>query len=264
MRTRSFTIARRWVLWMCVAFAGGMAAPAAAAADGPVSLVITYRAKPENRVAFREWLEREGTAQFAQWKRNAVVADCLVLFSTFAATTSVDAVVVLDFARYTDSARWKDVEKRFPGGLSAAGLRLAAPEATFYAETLNRGGKAERERGRSVFLLAFYEVLVSAEKYRNYADGYIIPQMHGWLEADALASYRLLFNHAPLSVVWDAILVLEYTDIAALARRDDVKTAVRARLAQTDPDWVTWSRDKSDLRREKALLICEAIPLPES
>ena len=84
------------------------------------------------------------------------------------------------------------------------------------------------------------------------------------VEADALASYRLLFNHAPLSVVWDAILLLEYKDIAALARRDEVKADVRVKLAQNDPTWLNWSKDKSDIRREKALVICDAIPLPES
>jgi hypothetical protein len=232
------------------------------ASNGPVSLVITYRARPETRVDFRRWFMTEGAAQFARWKQDGVFAECLLLFTSFAATTSVDAVVVIDFARYTDSARWKEIEKTFPGGLSPAALRSGAAEAAFYADTLSRAASLTRDPAHSVFLLAFYEVIPSAEKYRSYAEGYIAPQMRGWIEAETLSSYRLLFNHAPLSVVWDAILVLEYKDIAALARRDEVKASVRVKLAQGDATWVAWSKDKSDIRREKALIVCDAIPLP--
>lgn len=231
------------------------------AAENPVSLVLTYRARPEQRVAFREWLEREGAAQFAAWKREGVFADCLVLFTSFAATTSVDAVVVLDFAHFSDSARWMEIERSRPGGLDAEALRLASVESCFHAVTLARAGTPRRGAG-SAYLLAIYDVAASADRYRSYVAGYITPQMEGWREAQALHSYRLFFNHAPLSVVWDAILLLEYDDVAALGRRDEVKAAVRARLAGTDATWLAWSKEKSGIRTEKALVVAQAIPLP--
>ena len=232
-------------------------------ANGPVSIVITYRARPENRADFRQWLETEGGRQFAQWKKAGVVADCQILFSTFAATVSIDAVVILDFPSYTESARWKEVEKKFPGGLNREALRLAAPEATFYAEPLLRGGKKGGDQAKSCYMLAIYDVAASSEKYRNYATGYIEPQMRSWVAAGALSSYRLMFNQAPLGVSWDAILFMEYRDIEALAHRDELKASARVKLAETDPVWLAWSKDKSDIRREKAVLIAEAIPLPE-
>jgi len=58
-------------------------------ANGPVSLVITYRARSETRVAFRGWLAHAGGAQFARWKQEAAFADYQILFSSFAATSSV-------------------------------------------------------------------------------------------------------------------------------------------------------------------------------
>lgn len=232
------------------------------ATENPVSLVLTYRAPPEQRAAFRAWLAGEGAAQFARWKRDGVFADCLVLFTSFAATTGPDAVVVLDFARFADSQRWMEIERTLPGGLPPAALRLASVHSTFYADTLARAG-APRSRAQSVYLLAVYDVAASADRYKSYVAGYIVPQMDGWLEAQALGSYRLFFNHAPLSVVWDAILLLEYQDLAALGRRDEVKAGVRVRLAQSNPAWLAWSKDKGGIRTEKALIVAEAIPLPE-
>jgi len=97
-----------------------------AVTDGPASLVILYRAKPEKRIEFRTWLKKDGAARFAQWKKEGVFADHQVLFSTFGATSTFDAAIILDFTHYTDSARWKEVEKSFPGGLTDDALKLAA------------------------------------------------------------------------------------------------------------------------------------------
>lgn len=243
-------------------FLFALAGAAVAAAENPVSLVLTYRAKPEQRVAFRAWLAGDGAAQFARWKREGVFADCLVLFTSFAATTGPDAVVVLDFAGFSDSARWMQVERTLPGGLPPAALELASVESCFYADTLAQAGAA-RDHSKSAYLLAIYDVAASADKYKSYVGGYIVPQMNGWLEAQALGSYRLFFNHAPLSVVWDAILLLEYQDIAALGRRDEVKAGVRVRLAETDAAWLAWSKDKGGIRTEKALIVAEALTLPQ-
>jgi hypothetical protein len=248
----------KFVRLLLFLFAGAVAS----AAENPVSLVLTYRAAPEHRVAFREWLAGEGAAQLAQWKREGVFADCLVLFTSFAATTGPDAVAVLDFAQFSDSQRWMTIERTRPGGLTPAALKLASVHSCFYADTLARAG-ASRDRTKSAYLLAVYDVAASADKYKSYVAGYIVPQMNGWLEAQALSSYRLFFNHAPLSVVWDAILLLEYQDIAALGRRDEVKAGVRVRLAETDATWLAWSKDKGGIRTEKALIVAEAIPLPQ-
>jgi hypothetical protein len=241
---------------------GLLLAGTAFAADPAVSLVITYRVEPAKRVAFREWLSKQGAADFAKWKRDGVFRDCLLLFTSFAATSGFDAVVILDFARYTDSARWMELEKSRPGGLPATVLGYAAAESTFYADTLAQGG-ATRDRSKSVYLLAIYDVAAAADKYKTYVGEYIVPQVDGWISEKALSTYRLFFNHAPLSVVWDAILLLEYEDLAALARRDEVKAAVRVGLARTNPTWLAWSRDKSGIRTEKALVVAEAISLPE-
>ncbi len=233
----------------------------AAATDAPVSLIITYRAKPERRAEFRAWFERDGAAQFGHWRKAGAFTDAQILFGSLAATSTIDALVILDFAHYTDSARWKEIERKFPGGLSPAALALAAPESSSYADVLTRGAAPTRDPTKAAFMIAFYEVITDTAKYRSYVEGYIAPQMRGWIDDGALGAFTTYYNQAPLGKPWDALLVLEYRDIAGLARRDEVKTAVRAKLATTNPAWVEWSKDKSAIRHELSLFIADAIPL---
>lgn len=250
-------------IFLALFFSAGAIRAADAVSDGPASLVINYRAKPETRAAFRAWLATTGAAQFAQWQREGVLAGSEILFTSFAATSVVDAIVILHFAHYTDSERWKAVERISPGGLSAEALALAAPESVCYADTLGHGSAPQRDPARAAYLITFYEVIADTPKYKNYSAGYTLPQMRGWMEAGALSGYDLYLNQAPLGKPWDAMLVLEYADIAALARRDEVKANVRARLAATDAQWLEWSKDKSAIRHEVSSVIADAIvPAP--
>jgi len=232
------------------------------AADGPVSLVITYRARPETRVAFRGWLAHAGGTQFARWKQEAVFADYQILFSSFAATSSVDAIVILDFAHFTDSARWRTIEQRLPGGLTAEALALASPESSSLADPISHGATPRRDGAKGIYLIAAYEVLTDIPKYRQYVAGYTVPQMRGWLDAGALSAFALYLNQAPVGRPWDALLVLEYRDLAALGQRDELKAKVRERLAASDPVWQGWSKDKTAIRREFSIVVADEIPAP--
>jgi hypothetical protein len=227
--------------------------------DAPTSLVISYRSRPETRAAFRAWLTGQGAAQFARWQHDGIFSDSEILFTSFAATSVVDAIVILHFAHYTDSARWKMIERTSPGGLSPEALLLAAPESACYADSLGHSQGAQHDPARAAYMITFYEVLSDTPKYQSYSAGYTLPQMRGWMEAGVLSGFDLYLNQAPLGKPWDAMLVLEYADIAALARRDEVKSSVRAHLAATDAKWLEWSKDKSAIRREFSLMIADAI-----
>jgi hypothetical protein len=231
----------------------------AAEADSPVSLVITYRARPETRTAFRGWLAHAGGAQFAAWKQEAAFADFHILFSSFAATSTWDAVVILDFTHFSDTARWRRIEQRFPGGLSAEALTLAAPESASLADVISQGSTQAGDAAEGVYLIAAYEVLTDIPKYRQYAAGYTAPQMRAWLEAGALSAFALYLNQNPMGRPWDALLVLKYRDTAALGHRDEIKAKVRERLAVTDPVWKGWSKDKSAIRREFSIVVADEV-----
>ncbi len=228
-------------------------------ANGPTSLVITYKAKPETRAAFRAYMEKQGAAQFAQWQKEGVFRNAQLLFSSYAGSNTFDLAVILDFSHYTDLARWKEIEKQLPGGLPSEALVLGAPDSASFADVLSRGAAERRDRAKAVYMVASYKVVTDANRYRKYVDAYTVPQMNGWISAGVLSAYTMYLNQNPAGAPWDALLVLEYKDLAGLARREIVKAKVREQLALSDPAWKAWSADKGAVRNEIGIAIAEAI-----
>src|SRR5436190_13521923 len=109
--------------------------------EGPTHLVLTYSCTPQNRVAFREFMATKGVDQFEKWKKEGVVKNYLILFSTFVNEQLFDMWVILNFDKFADVANWQKVERDFPGGLSAEGLALATPRTCVYSDLVWYGGK---------------------------------------------------------------------------------------------------------------------------
>ena len=229
-------------------------------ADGgePVSIVIAYKARPETRAAFRAHMEAVGAARFARWQKEGVFQRMHLLFTPYAGSGAFDMIAILDFARYGDLGRWKEIERRMPGGLSPEALALAAPESSSLAELFVHGESRDHDAAKSADLLSFYEVVTDAARYRKYVEGYTVPQLNGWIEAGVLGAYSMYVNQG-VGTSWNALLLLEYKDMDALARRETVKSGVRQRLAASDPVWKTWSNDKGTIRNEKSLVAADPI-----
>jgi len=141
-------------------------------------------------------------------------------------------------------------------------LALASPESSSLADPISRGARLHRDAAKGIYLIAAYEVLTDISKYRQYVTGYTVPQMQAWLDAGALSAFAVYLNQAPMGRPWDALLVLEYRDLAALGQRDALKAKVRERLAASDPVWQGWSKDKTAIRREFSIVVADEIPAP--
>ena len=234
--------------------------------NGPMTIVITYKSPPEKRAAFRGFMETSGAGQFEQWKRQGVFRDYQVLFSSFAGDNAgkFDMAVILHFASFGDVAKWKDVEKGWPGGLSTAGLALGYPERTTLAYPVGAGEAKVRNPAKATYVLGFYEILVDAVTYAKYAHGYVEPQLRGWVDEGAMTAYGMYLTQpggTPDSLPWTFLLVLEYTDMASLAESEIVKDKVRAKLLK-DPAWKAFSDDKGSKRKAKGFVFADAIVAP--
>lgn len=232
------------------------------APDRPVSVILTYRARPEARADFRAWVETAGAARFAAWKREGVFADAQLLFTTFASSANPDLVVVLDFARFADSACWREIERRSPGGLTPEALRLATVESANYGEPMVRESAARRDPARAAYLVFTYATHVSAADYARYVAGYTVPQMREWMAAGPLTAFAMFYNTTSFNTPWDSMLILEYADLEAFARRDEIKWAARAKLNATDPVFKSYTDTKANIREDRAVFHADAIPLP--
>ncbi len=237
-----------------------------AVSGGPRQLLIAYRAQPANRPAFRSYLEHREAKLLERLARQGVLSGYQILFNPFVQPRTWDAMVVLSFNRFADTRRWLDIERTSPGGLSREGLRLAQPVSEYSADLVWDGAAAAGPADGHVFYVIPYTYLGSVAQYKAYVDGYVVPQLEGWLEAGVLSRYSIYLNRYPVGdpEPWDALFVYEYRSLEAFGRRDEIIAAVRRRL-RANPAWERLSDTKSNLRTEAENTIAEPVAgLPES
>lgn len=217
--------------------------------EGAAHLVLTYRSTPQTRVAFREYMETKGVAQFEAWKKAGVMKDYLVLFSTFYNEQLFDMWVILYFDKFAHIGNWYEVEKKFPGGLAAEGLKYGTPKTSVYTDIPWAGGKRAADLSQSVFMMIPYKTLVPVSKYEEYTEAYVIPQLKGWVKSGLMPSYEIHQDINPTNAPWDILMVFEYAGLRGVALRDAIKNETRKGLL-TDPGYMKYSPIKLTFRKE--------------
>ena len=245
-----------------LAFACGAAGPGTAQekGDGAVSLFLAYRCAPERRAAFRAYMEAEGARQLESWKREGVFSDYAALFSSYVNASTWDMLLRLDFARYAQTDGWRAIERTRPGGLAPEALAACSPISADLAD-LWLSSPVAGAGPRGAFLVVPYQMEVGKGDYKKYVEGYVKPQMDGWVEQKVLAGWSMYLNPHPAGGPWDSLLVLEYAGTAGLAQRERVKDGVRRRLAQ-DPAWKALSDSKQNVRSEGQVVVAEPLVRP--
>ena len=227
---------------------------------GPLNLLITYRCEAPRRPAFREYMQGEGLARLEAWKQEGVLKSYRVFFNWYVDEGTWDATAMLQFAEYADVGKWNKIERTMPGGLTKEALELAVPTTTSSADIVWRtpGKEPDVEHPESVYILIPYTYQVLVAEYKEYVDGYVIPQLDGWLEAGTLRSYEVLLNRYPTGDRWGSMLLLEYKDLESFGRRKFTKNQVRAALRE-DPAWMAWSEIKRTIRTELEPVITDRL-----
>jgi hypothetical protein len=261
--TRLLGLARRALFTIAIFLAVTCVPATRAVADppesnGPRNLLITYRSEPANRPAFRTYLLGEGRAPMEKLKRESALQSYQILFKPFVSSGTWDAMVVLTFARYADTRRWQEIEQTMPGGLTAKGLHLANPVDTYFADLTWSGVSNDPGSERDgVYYVIPYEY-TAADSYRKYVEGYVIPQVKGWMREGVLSGYRIFMNRFPVGPAWDALFVYQYRNLEAFGRREEVLQKVRQTLV-SDPVWKEFSDIKQTLRSESENTLSEML-----
>lgn len=235
------------------------ALPAPAHAEsGPRNLLITYRSTPANRPAFRQYLQGPASVRFEALKKAGKIADYQFLFNWYNDALTWDAMAVIQFKDYADVAHWNEVEQTSPGGLDSNGLALGQPVQTVSADLQWEAGDAVAAGSGRVFYLIPYEYRDRAE-YTRYVDGYVIPQVKGWMREGILSRYRIFMNRYPVGASWDALFVYEYKDIESFGQREPVIAKVRGPLRE-NPEWAALNAIKQQIRTESENVIADDLP----
>ncbi len=230
-------------------------------AGGSLQLVITYRCPPPRRAAFRQFMTQGGIQRFERWKMDGMLKDYRVLFNWFSDVDTWDAIAVLTFPSYVQIARWKEIERINPGGLPRDALDIAWPVNTYFTDLAWHGAaEGAYDRAHGVYLVIPYDYTGLAE-YKDYASGYLIPQVKAWMREGILGGYDLYLNRFPAGKPWDALLILEYKDMDAFSRRDEVDAKVKAQL-RSDPAWRAISESKQKAGTERESVVADTLILP--
>ena len=231
---------------------------AVAAEGGPTQLLITYRSAAADRPAFRTYLLGEETALLEKLKRDGTLKGYQILFNPFVTTGTWDAMTILSFSSYGATQRWKDLERTSPGGLSPAGLKLAKPLQTYSADLAWEAVAPDaKPPGKRVVYVIPY-VYNALDQYKDYVDGYVIPQVKGWMAEGVLTRYAIYLNRYSVGDPWDALFVYEYRDLESFGRREETVAKVREPL-RADPTWKHWSDIKATIRSETENTVTEIL-----
>jgi hypothetical protein len=251
----------RWLLLaICTVVCCVFVFPVAAAeADdaGPHQLLITYRSEARDRPAFRNYLAKEGRAPFDRLLKEGALKEYQILFNPYNGAGTWDAMVVMNFNRFADTRKWRDIERVSPGGLSAKGLKLARPVDTYSADLTWQASTPGASSRDSVFYVIPYEYN-SAGEYKKYVDAYVIPQVQGWMREGVLSGYRMYMNRFPVGRPWDALFIYQYKDADSFGNREKALQKVREGL-KTDPVWQKFNEIKQTLRSETENTITEIV-----
>lgn len=225
---------------------------------GPKEILVAYQTKPADRPAFRTYLQGEGAAQFARLKTSGALKSYQIIFNPLSTPATWDAMAILSFKTYGDTAKWRELERAAPGGLTPAGQKLVSSIDTYSADLSwdETAPDAGPERERALYVIPYtYNV---ADEYRSYVNGYVIPQVQGWMREGVLSRYRIFMNRYAVGRPWDALFIYEYRDLERFGRREEAVAKVREPLRQ-DPNWKRLGDIKSSIRSETENTLAEIV-----
>ena len=213
------------------------------------SLFYSYRSLPENRPALRKYMDTAGAAQFEKWKSEGAFKDYMILFSSYVHINSVpwDMLIRIDFDRYADTDKWREIERTMPAGLPPQILALASPENLNVGETLGAAGMASRDAAKAIYDVSYYKFKIPLDAGKDFIKGYVTPQLEAFMREKVLTGYGLYLNKYE-GTDWSYLIFSEYADSTSFDLRVSNKGKIRALL---EPAWKTLHDIKTQQIRDE-------------
>lgn len=193
-------------------------------------------------------------AQLAAWKKSGAVTNALLL-KQFDGPDKPgwSQLAVLDFADEAAYVKWK----------AGAAARLGPDVIASRADILTDKAKPGRDSSKAVFVATRYESLVTPAQYQEYTDAYIEPNMANQKFSGIMTRYTMYLDREANGGLAKpkAVLVTEYADDAAFARKSAVKDAYKKALLDTHPQWKQINDTKTQIRTDLDETLARAVPL---
>ena len=227
---------------------------------GARNLLIVLNCKPGDRPALRRAISTATASRLSDLGKQGVLRSYRVLFNHFVDTDDWDALILLEFSSDAGLEKWQEIEATSPAGLDADAAKLITAGNTYLADDVShQESPAQSGAGKPVYLVVPYTIDPnSPDDYVNYAQGYVIPQLQGWMKEGVLSQWDLLVSRYAAARPWQAVLVLKYRDQRGFGERDRVMAKVREELAQ-NAEWKAISEGKHKMRTELRAVIAEEL-----
>ena len=257
---RSFVVPAQMILLVSLCF--GQQPYSTLKQAGPRSLLIALNCKPADRPALRRAIQTSAVSRLSALAKDGALRSYRVLFNRFVDTDTWDALIVLEFSGDAGSQTWAAIEAVSPAGLDPEAAKLLTAGVTYQADLVSHQElPPQAGSGKHVYLVIPYTIDPnSPDDYVKYAQGYVVPQLQGWMKEGVLSRWDLFVSRYAAGRPWQAALVLEYRDEAAFGRRDEVIAKVRSDLAQ-NAEWKAISDNKHKMRTELRAVTAEELIL---
>jgi len=230
------------LLFACVALLSCLRAPPACAKPAHALIIV-----PPGATAPAGFAE-----QLATWRQSGEVSSALLLDQNQKKDPGFASLALLEFPSEGFYEQWNRDEAP----------KLGAPLLVRRADVLTHDEVYPRDSNKSVFLVNTYKLLVSPQRYAEFVQGYILPNLLDQKAAHLLLRHTLYLERGGPSDEAEAVLVMEYRDSVAFNRRDAVRDALVGKLLATDPAWKKWDETQESIRKGLTGTLAAYIELP--
>jgi phosphate transport system substrate-binding protein len=189
--------------------------------------------------------------QLATWRQSGQVSSALLLDQDQKKDPGFASLALLEFPSEGSYDHWNKEEA----------AKIPAPLTVQRADVLTHGEVYPRDSNKSVFLVNTYKLLVPPERYQEFVQGYIVPNLLDQKAAHLLLRYTMYLERATGGDA-QAMLVMEYRDSVALSRREAVRDELVKKLLATDPAWKKWDESQESVRKGGSRTQASYIELP--
>jgi phosphate transport system substrate-binding protein len=224
----------------CTALLSCLFALCAAAKPAHVIIVVPPGAAPPAGFA----------DQLATWRQSGQVSSALLLDEN-QKDPGFASVALLEFPSEGSYDHWNKEEAS----------KIPAPLAVKRADVLTHAEVYPRDSNKSVFLVNTYKLLVPPDHYKEFVQGYIVPNLVDQKAAHLLLRYTMYLERSAGGDA-QAMLVMEYRDSVAFSHRDAVRDELVKKLVATDPAWKKWDDSQESVRKGVSHTQASYIELP--
>jgi phosphate transport system substrate-binding protein len=188
--------------------------------------------------------------QLAAWRQSGAVSSALLLGQDQKKDPGFASMALLEFPSDASCESWDRAEAS----------KLALPLVMKRADVLTHW-EVPRDSNKSVFIVSTFQLLVPPQRYNDFVQGYILPNLLDQRAAHLLLSYTMYLERG-LAGEARAVLVREYRDSVAFGRHEAVRDDLVKRLRATDPAWTKWDDTQESIRKLLSVTLASYIELP--